>query len=164
MDWKSLKGNAAEVLTKYKYVCLVLLAGIFLMLLPTEKAQVDTSPQQTEVYIEESLAEKLADILSKTEGVGKVEVLLTEAGGMETVYQTDTDTSADGSVRTETVIVSSENRVQTGLVRTVTPPVYLGAIVVCQGAGSPTVRLEIVQAVSRLTGIPSDRITVLKMK
>ena len=40
----------------------------------------------------------------------------------------------------------------------------VGAIIVCQGGDSPTVRLNIVEAVSNVTGIGSDRITVLKMK
>ena len=43
-------------------------------------------------------------------------------------------------------------------------PVYQGAIILCQGADSPSVRLAITQAVSKVTGLPTDRIAVLKMK
>ena len=50
------------------------------------------------------------------------------------------------------------------MVRTIVPPVYLGAIIVCQGGDSPAVRLAVVEAVSNVTGIGSDRITVEKMK
>ena len=114
-----------------------------------------------------SQAEALEEILAQISGVGKVRVLLTEAAGAETVYQTDEDrsTSSDSqSLRTETVIITDSDREAHGLVRSVTPPVYLGAIIVCQGGDNPTIRLSIVEAVSNVTGISSDRITVLKMK
>ena len=64
----------------------------------------------------------------------------------------------------KTVIISDSGREEEGLIKTVTPPIYLGAIIVCQGGDSPTIRLQIVQAVANVTGISSDRITVLKMK
>ena len=44
------------------------------------------------------------------------------------------------------------------------PAQYLGVIVVCEGADSPAVRLAIVEAVSDVTGLGADRISVLKMK
>lgn len=39
-----------------------------------------------------------------------------------------------------------------------------GAVVVCAGAASPQVRLDVTKAVMSYTGLGSDRITVLKMK
>ena len=112
------------------------------------------------------MEEKLEQILSQIRGVGKVQVLITEQTGSETIYQVDEDRSeGDGSLRTkkETVIVSGGGS-QSGLVQTVTPPTYLGAIIVCQGAGSPEVRLAVSNAVSAVTGISMDRISVLEMK
>ena len=41
---------------------------------------------------------------------------------------------------------------------------YLGAIILCQGADHADVKLQITQAVSRATGLGTDRISVLKMK
>ena len=43
-----------------------------------------------------------------------------------------------------------------------TYPVYLGAVVVCQGAGSGGVRLAVTEAGAALTGLPADRITVVQ--
>jgi len=40
----------------------------------------------------------------------------------------------------------------------------MGAVIVCQGADDPQVRLSIVDAVSKVTGLGSDKISVLKMK
>ena len=96
------------------------------------------------------------------EGVGEVQVLLTEARGTESVYQTDSASGGEG--RRETVIITDDRRSEFGLVRQVISPVYQGAIVVCQGGGNASVRLAVMEAVSNVTGIASSRITVLKME
>lgn len=167
MDRLITQAKVKELFGKYKYVLLVLALGILLMLIPerTEQPvqQASTAPQAAP----ESREAELEEILAQISGVGKVKVLLTEAAGAETIYQTEEDRTASTdseSLRVETVIITGSDREEAGLVRTVTPPVYLGAIVVCQGGDSPTVRLSIVEAVSNVTGISSDRITVLKMK
>ena len=41
-------------------------------------------------------------------------------------------------------------------------PTYRGALVVCQGGDRADVRLAVIEAVSVLTGLSSDRITVAK--
>lgn len=167
MDRIDIGEKARGLIRKYKYVLLILGLGILLMSLPegeSQPAQQETTSVQA---APNTRAEELEEILAQISGVGKVKVLLTEAAGAETVYQTDEDRSASAdseSIRVETVIVTDSDREEQGLVRTVTPPVYLGAIIVCQGGDSPSVRLNIVEAVSNVTGISSDRITVLKMK
>ena len=96
-----------------------------------------------------------------------MQVLLTTERGEETIYQTDSHTSVGGdnnSAQVETVIISGSERNQSGLIKQINPPTYMGAIVVCQGADSPIVRLAIVEAVSKVTGLGADRISVLKMK
>ena len=66
--------------------------------------------------------------------------------------------------RRDTVLISDGNREENGLVRQTIPPVYRGAIIVCQGGNDAKVRLSIVEAVMSVTGLRSDCITVLKMK
>ena len=39
-----------------------------------------------------------------------------------------------------------------------------GAVIVCQGADDPEVRLNVTNAVAAYTGLGSDKITVMKMK
>lgn len=167
MDRVMIADKAKELFGKYKYVLLVLALGIFLMSIPDRDDPPAVQAAPTQQAVPESREEELEEILGQISGVGKVRVLLTEASGAETIYQTDEDhsTSSDsGRTEQQTVIITDSDRTERGLVRTVTPPVYLGAIVVCQGGDSPTVRLSIVEAVSNVTGISSDRITVLKMK
>ena len=168
MDWLNITGKTMETLKKYRYVLLVLLAGLLLMALP--EGEREEASQQPEVVIQESsegLQEALETILSQLEGAGKVRVLLTESSGEETLYQTDEDRSvaSDSSdLRLETVILTDGSRGEAGLIRQINPPTYQGAIVLCQGADSASVRLSIAEAVAAATGLSYDHITVLKMK
>ena len=167
MDWVALSGRITAFIKKYRFVLLVLLIGLVLMSLPSGKAE------ETEVSTPQAVKETrdpesdLEEILSQIEGAGKVSVLLTQAAGEETIYQTDDDTSTgmdSSSVRRETVIITGADKAQQGLVSQVNPPVYMGAVIVCQGADRATVRLAIVEAVANATGLSADKITVLKMK
>lgn len=106
---------------------------------------------------------RLIQILSRISGVGEVRVLLSIAEGEETLYQTDSQMSQDQS-RIETVLVTGSDRAQAGLIKQVKPPVYRGAVVVCKGGDKASVRLAVVEAVSCLTGLGADQISVLKMK
>lgn len=165
MDWVTWKQTIAAFLQKYKYAALILLAGIVLMTLPEKEKPAPTEPVREAA--QPQLQQSLAQILSRVEGAGKVEVLLTEAAGARTVYQTDEDSALSDTAentRRDTVLVTTASREETGLIRQVIPPTYLGAVVVCQGGDSPKVRLAIVEAVKSVTGLSSDKITVLKMK
>ena len=167
MDWIAVSGKIMDYIKKYRYVLLVLAAGIILMALPEKKAQTSDSPQPAETAQQLGLQESLEELLSQMEGAGKVRVLLTQARGEQILYQTneDTDTAENSSqLRVETVILSGSDRGETGLVQQVNPPVYLGAVVLCQGAGNAAVRLSVVEAVMSATGLTSDKITVLIMK
>ena len=168
MDWISVSSKWMDYIKKYRYVALVLLAGLVLMALPEgEDAQENTMQAKEETVCQENLEDALSQILSQIEGAGKVKVLLTEAAGEEVLYQTDEDidqSDQSRDVRRETVLVTDAQRSQNGLVRQVNPPQYQGAVILCQGAGSPSVKLSVVEAVSDATGLTYDRITVLKMK
>lgn len=166
MEGIDIKRDGLEILKKYRYVILILLIGLFFMLVPetSEKAQ---EPEPQAVVVESSLQTELSIILSKIAGAGNVEVLLTEASGSQTYYQADETLSTDENTkdqRRDTVIVTNSSREETGLIRRVDPPVYQGAIVLCQGADDARVRLSIVEAVSNATGLTTNKITVLKMK
>ena len=165
MDQLNIRERITELYKKYRYAVLIVLIGIALMCIPGRNKTADPPAPAAESaeVTDNSLQQMLSSILSQIKGAGKVEVLLTEARGAETIYQTDTQ-SGNESKRQETVIISGSDRAQIGLVRQVNPPSYLGAIVVCQGADNASVRLAIVQAVSSVTGLGADHITVLKMK
>ena len=167
MERINLTEKLKDLFAKYKFVLLILCVGILLMSLPNGTTHTEDEESIEDEFTLPSSEERIEAILGQIAGVGKVSVLLTEAAGAETIYQVDEDRSSSTdseSLRLETVIVTNSDREEAGLVRTVTPPVYLGAIIVCQGGDIPSVKLAVVQAVSNVTGISSDRITVLKMK
>jgi len=166
MDWIAYTNAGISILKKYRYALLAILAGVLLLTLPEQKTntQEETTPVKE---IESTLESQLAQILSLIDGAGRVEVLLTPAKGEETVYQTDENSSSGehtADQRSDTVLITGEGRLETGLVKQINPPVYRGAVIVCQGAGNPQVRLSVVEAVMSVTGLTSDKITVLKMK
>lgn len=168
MDIKKFKNTIDAFLKKYKYAVLVLLIGAVLMLLPSmqtsnTKKTVEPSPNASDYSVEDDLE----TILSCVKGVGKVKVMLKEVSGSETVYQTNQDISIteNGSdTRIEVITVSDSDRNELGLIKQVNPPVYQGAIILCEGADDPGIKLAITEAVSKITGLGADKIAVLKMK
>ena len=137
------------------------------MIIPTKHDDTDkqqTIPEPVEI---ETVESKLADILSLVDGAGETQVLLTVFSGEETIYQVDESVQKDAEssdTKITTITIMNREKAETGLIRQVIPPTYLGAIVVCRGGDDPTVKLAVVEAVSKVTGLGADQISVLKMK
>lgn len=167
MEITKLTGRITQGLKKYRYVLLVLLLGIVLMSIPSKTEQKVKQPERhKQTEITDDLQVRLAQVLSKIQGVGKVEVMLTQASGQEYIYQMDEDSDEDNdgcSVNKKTVILSDSSRNESALIKKTIPAQYLGAIIVCQGADRPQVRLALMEAVTKITGLGSDRIAIVKM-
>ena len=167
MDIISIKSSILGWLNKYKYACVVLLIGIFLMLLPEKPKEETVVQTQTQQQPNLTVEGKLEDILKHVEGAGEVEVMLSIAKGEQIIYQTDTAYSNNensSDTRTETILTTDCDRNETGLIHQKNPPVYLGAVILAQGAENPVVKLAIVEAVSNITGLGADKISVIKMQ
>lgn len=166
MDVKGLTGKIKDTVFKYKYAVVILLIGVALLLIP-QKSKASPASEPTKIRNPQTFeTEKLTAILQSIHGAGKVQVLLSIGSGEQTLYQTNNEVSINGdsnSTKYETVIVTDAQRTETGLVTQVNPPKYLGAIVVCEGADSPSVKLAVTQAVAKITGLGADDICVLKM-
>ncbi len=162
-----IKQSLTRWVNKYKYVAIILLIGVILMCIPG-KNTAQNEPQETiATHQQASAEERLEAILSQLSGAGKVRVMLTVAEGERTIYQFDEDYNtgdSSNSVRKDTVTITDSNRNEQAVISQVLPPVYLGAVVLCQGADQPAVRLAVVEAVSKLTGLGADKICVLKLK
>lgn len=164
MDWPGLKKKVVAMIKEYRYAAIILAAGLILMLLPSGRnnEEKDIVPLISQPDVND-LEDRLGEILSSVQGAGKVKILLTQARGEQTVYQTDIQERVD-SLNEDTVIVTGSDRNQQGLICQKISPKYLGAVIVCQGADKAVVRLALVEAVSNATGLSTDAITVLKMK
>ena len=172
--WDKFKNN--------KYVLLVLLVGLVLILLPggkdgdsQEAAAAGSAAPYENVFTLEEEEEKLEKILSQIKGAGKVQVMLTLKTSTEQILAQDeqhtsesSENGAENSGAEEssvtTVILSSGGGKESGVTLKYIYPEYLGALVVAEGADSRTVKLELTEAVSSLTGLSTDKITVTKMK
>lgn len=169
MDIKKLQTSVGDFFQKYKYAALIVLIGITLMLIPTqkiktaEKTDIITSKEYEDIQIQE----ELETILSHIEGAGTVKVMLKELSGSETIYQTNEDVStsdASTTTKVQIITITDAERNETGLVKQINPPKYQGAVILCQGADDPKVKLAVTDAVSKITGLGADKIAVLKMK
>lgn len=172
-EWQERFSGWTQKLGRWKYPVLVLIIGIILMLLPRHESKPEKKDTSEQIAVDSGLQlreQELEALLSNIEGAGKVQVFLSLATGEEVIYQTDIrEQSASGSneessSREESVVLySSGSGTQDSLVRSTTAPSYRGAIILCQGADDPAVRLSLIQAVSAVTGLGTDRITLAKM-
>lgn len=155
---KAMLAKMSGFLKKYKYLLIVAVAGVALMLIPIGGAE-DNASGETPASVDNTreTEQRLKEALEKMDGVGRAEVVLTLKSSMETVYATDT--RADSS---ETVVISAGSGLQQAVVSVKNYPRYQGALIVCDGGGSPAVRLEVTNAVAALTGLTADKITVAK--
>ena len=111
----------------------------------------------------------MESILGAISGVGQVRVMLTLdtdgerqlAQDTELTYSGDTLAPSDYSRQSETVLVDAGSRDEV-VVTQLLYPTYRGALVVCQGGDQAQVKLAVTEAVSALTGLSADRITVAK--
>ena len=89
------------------------------------------------------------------------------AEGEKTIYQTDSTYSDNGeskNTKIQTILITDSDRKETGLIHQKNPPVYMGAVIIAQGADDPSIKLAIVDAVTKATGLGANKISVLKMK
>lgn len=164
MELSNIKEKVIVFSKKYKYVIAVVAVGMILMLIPTTKKNNTDTPitKTTDIKQEDhTVEEDLAEILSQIKGAGKVAVYLTTTEGEKTIYQTN-ESGSDG--RYETVTVTDAQRNQNGLVKQINPPLYRGAIIVCEGANDPVIQYAITDAVAKVTGLGTNQISVMVMK
>lgn len=159
-----------EVLKKYRFAALVALAGIVLMVLPGGKKDggSEESCAQDGGFSLEETEKRMAEVLGAIDGVGRVRIMLTLRAGSTLRLAEDSSLSDSSSGQTkqekQVLTVNRGSGRQEVVVTQQLYPTYQGAVVVCEGAGSSSVRLAVVNAVSVLTGLSSDRISVVKWK
>lgn len=162
--WPLITQRWKGALKKYQYVLLVAAVGAALLLLPTGR----DSPREAETpalaegeaFDLEAFEEKLEEVLSQVEGAGETKVVLTLDGGSRQVLARNQDREGDGGVSNTVVTVGKGSGQQEVVPLQTVAPQFRGALVVCPGGGSAQVRLKLIEAVSALTGLGSDKISV----
>jgi len=140
MDREKLR----DIFRKYRAVGLVLLAGLLLLLLPTGKSsgQERQTSDDTQLYSLEETEQRMAQLLGRMSGVGRVQVMLTLKTGPTLQLAQDMDLEQEeGSLRqrSQPVTVNRGSGWQEALVTRQDYPVYQGAVVVsrqqCRASG-----------------------------
>lgn len=125
------------------------------------------------------LEQKLRDLLSRMEGVGKVRVMITLKSSRELVVEKEqpylrsstNETDSQGGNRAVVQMETEENTVyrtdgsvsEPYVVKTL-PPRVEGVVVVAEGAGSGTVDRNIVELVQTLFDVEAHKVKVVKME
>lgn len=157
--WKGALG-------RYQFVMLVIAAGVLLLLLPTggressSASLEETGSIQDDSFDLEAFEERLEQTLSQIQGAGKTQVVLTLDSGSRQILAQDVERESDGG-SSSTVVTVGGGSLGLGVVplQTVAPN-FRGALVVCPGGGDAQTRLRLVEAVSALTGLSSNRISI----
>ena len=170
MNGKLKAEGVQRIWNKYKFAALVALAGVVLLWPGGGKQAAESAWQAAEpAEVRQDLQADLEEVLGSIQGVGQVRVLLTLEADGERQLAEDSELSYSGSTAapkdyqrtSETVLVDSGSG-ETAVVTRRVYPTYRGALVVCQGADRAEVRLAVTEAVTALTGLTADCVTVAK--
>lgn len=172
---------------------IIVLAGVMLLVLsmPADKESSEEETITTETGEENDVAlsamyqyakkqeEATEQILSKVEGIGKVEVMLTLASSEEKITLQDDDVTEEevtqsdqtGGNRTDEKHQSSKESVlvkrdgeESPYVVQIQSPVVEGVVVVAQGVDSSQKETEIIEAIQALFPVEVHKIKVMKME
>ncbi len=163
---KADSGGFLGLITGKKGLLLAALGlGILLLLLPRAGSGAKEIPAATEPpFSLEAEEARIAKALSRIAGAGQVTVILTLDTGLHREYARNTEDSRQvtggGESRSQAKSEVARSQEEALTVQYAYPR-YRGALVIVQGDGS-TLKLEITQAVSALTGLGTDRITVIR--
>lgn len=151
-----------QALHRYGAVLLVVAVGMVLLLWPQGGEAKETVAQESvqEDFDLEVFEEKLARTLSQIQGAGEAQVVLSLQSGSRQVLAQDREQGSQSSTTTVTVGRGSGSQ-EVVPVQTVAPQ-FRGALVVCPGGDDPQVRLAVMEAVSAVTGLGSNHISVCK--
>ena len=151
---------------KYRWVAIILLAGLLLMLMPSTTDDAAEEPlQERETFSLVETEQRMEEILSRIDGAGKLQLMLTLKTGSNLQLAENKDETADSDEtrkQSETVTINRGSGYEDIVITQQIYPVYQGALVVCQGADKASVRLALTEAVAALTGLSSDKISIVK--
>jgi stage III sporulation protein AG len=163
-----MRKTIIEVWKRYKFVAMILFAGLVLMMLPSGNDSGRTEQEkQEEIYSLAQTEHRLEEILKNMQGVGQVDVMLTLKSGSTLELAKDSSLSIrDEETKRESdvVTISGGGGSEEVVITQQRYPLYQGAVVVCEGGSNSSVRLAVIEAVSVLTGLGSDRISIVQWK
>lgn len=146
---KAKKTELLLILGIISAVLLVLISGCE----KDEEKTVDITV--TSIEYEESIEQRLTDLVSEIDGVSNVKVMVTSDCGVESVYAQDSQKSENSS-SSEYFLNGEKEAV---LLKEVRPKVR-GVAIVCRGGNDPIIQQKIISLVSSVLEISSNRVFV----
>jgi stage III sporulation protein AG len=170
---KKYSDKLKELMKKPKFLQVAVIIGLAAMGLifisglskPKQEA-VSVSPDvgvftSSDEYAEKLQAE-LEEIISKIEGVGDSDILVTIGVSEEYVYAED-GKQGTGSVSSEVVVIDGDGG-KHALTQKIISPKITGVVIVCEGGDDSRTVEKVYKAVSAATGIGASRIYVAERK
>ncbi len=167
-----------------KWQAIVMAAGLIGLLLlcftslpggtkPTASNAAQESIRVDLTEYEQQLEQRLCDIIGAIAGAGEAKVMLTLDSGSEPIYATQGESDSKHSINEngseesltankEYVIIGSGGG-QQGLVLKMLEPQVRGVAVICRGGDDLTVKQAIVEAVTAVLGIGSNKVSVARL-
>lgn len=147
-----------------KYIYIILLIGIAFMLFAGGGDEKKTEEMALPMEINEE--KELEEIVSKINGAGDVDVMITYYSGAEKALayetqedKTQQDTGSESSINKKAVMADGEPVVIKNLY-----PKVKGVVVVAEGAGNIQVKKEIQDAVKTALDVAVHKVCVLEKK
>ena len=190
---EKLKEQVTRFLSKDLKIKLIVMLGILGMALILisqftgtggGRASGQPPPARTPEFTNEEyirmLEQRLQTLISEIDGVGRNKVMVTLESGVEYVYaqeerrSTDTTHQPGGSelavggrvqesIEQRFILVDTEFGRREALVLTRRPPRVQGVVIVCEGADNILVQEKLISVVTTALGIPSTRVSVVKI-
>ncbi len=150
-----------------KYLYIILILGVALMLASgfkvKEKPESEVKSESTE-YIETlKMEERLENILSKIDGVGSVNVMITYDTSPEKIAVSNDKISTkkeDENIEKEVVMKSNGSNKEPFISKEIKPLVR-GVLIVAEGAENSSTRINLIRAVSSVLDVTVNKVEVL---
>ena len=149
-----------------KVFILLAVLGIALVLLSGNGTAGSKSKSETTNAYVADLEGRLQKTVASMDGVGTCKVMITLEKSDENVYATNSESKrdADSGSSKEDYVLYDQDSGESPLLLSAYLPNVQGVAVVCTGGDDPAVREKITTTVASLFGIPTNRISVSKLK
>ncbi len=165
-----------EIFLKDKKMMLIIIsavAGIIFIVasefLTTDKKESVTDESSTADDYAEMIEDKLTALVSSIEGAGETVVMVTVETGEENVYakevksdEESNENRSSSKYEYEYIVIKSGSSSENGMLLKVIEPNIRGVAIVCDGGENAAVRENIINAVSAVLDIKTNKISVSK--
>lgn len=148
-----------KIKTEYLILIALAIVAVIIFMGTFSSGEAQSTQETVSTYVD-NLERKLESCLSKVKGAGKVEVIISVSSGMQTVFATEkTYQSSKGETVEGPIIVNGKP-----IVTMEAYPEISGVVIVAEGAGNLSVKVDLLNACQTFLSISNEKIQILSMK